>query len=61
MLIEDHALMQTRTQNSELGAQNVAGRFGPFGGQYVPEVLMSALVDLEAAYEEAGRDDNMAR
>jgi tryptophan synthase beta chain len=57
MLIEDHALMQTRTQNSELRTQNVAGRFGPFGGQYVPEVLMSALVDLEAAYEEAGRDD----
>jgi tryptophan synthase beta chain len=29
------------------------GRFGPFGGQYVPEVLMSALAGLETAYREA--------
>ncbi|OGO45392.1 MAG: tryptophan synthase subunit beta [Chloroflexi bacterium RBG_16_64_32] len=29
------------------------GRFGPFGGQYVPEVLMSALAELEEAYREA--------
>ncbi len=32
------------------------GRFGPFGGQYVPETLMSALAELEAAYREAQRD-----
>ncbi len=29
------------------------GRFGAFGGQYVPEVLMPALAELEAAYREA--------
>ncbi len=29
------------------------GRFGPFGGQYVPETLMSALAELETAYREA--------
>ena len=30
-----------------------AGRFGPFGGRYVPETLISALDELEAAYEAA--------
>lgn len=28
-----------------------AGRFGEYGGQYVPEVLMPAVEELEAAYE----------
>ena len=32
------------------------GRFGPFGGQYVPETLMSALAELEAVYREAMAD-----
>ena len=27
------------------------GRFGIFGGQYVPETLMSALIELEKSYE----------
>jgi tryptophan synthase beta chain len=31
-------------------------RFGPYGGQYVPETLMPALTELEAAWLEA-RDD----
>ncbi len=33
------------------------GRFGIFGGQFVPETLMPALDQLERAYEEARRDD----
>jgi tryptophan synthase beta chain len=32
------------------------GRFGPYGGQFVPEVLMPALGELEAAYGEARAD-----
>jgi len=32
------------------------GRFGPFGGQYVPEILMPALTDLAAAHAEAMAD-----
>lgn len=28
------------------------GRFGKFGGQYVPETLMAALFDLESVYTE---------
>jgi tryptophan synthase beta chain len=32
------------------------GHFGPFGGRYVPETLMTPLLDLEAAYRDARRD-----
>ena len=34
-----------------------AGRFGPYGGRYVPETLMPALQELTAAWEEARHDD----
>src|SRR3954463_1679106 len=34
----------------------VPGRFGLYGGRYVPETLMAALEELEAAYEKAKRD-----
>ena len=33
------------------------GRFGRFGGRYVPETLMAALDELAAAYDEARRDE----
>src|SRR5205085_399876 len=33
-----------------------AGRFGEFGGRYVPETLMAALEELEQAYAKARRD-----
>ena len=32
------------------------GRFGVYGGRYVPETLMAALDELERAYEKAKRD-----
>jgi tryptophan synthase beta chain len=32
------------------------GRFGVFGGQYVPETLMPAVIELEAAFDEAWSD-----
>lgn len=32
------------------------GRFGPYGGRYVPETLMPALQELEAAYQSLRRD-----
>ena len=32
------------------------GKFGPYGGQFVPETLMPALAELEQAYEEAKAD-----
>jgi tryptophan synthase beta chain len=34
----------------------VAGRFGAYGGRYVPETLMAALEELEHAYGEAKED-----
>lgn len=30
---------------------NQKGRFGTHGGQYIPETLMNAVIELEAAYE----------
>jgi len=32
------------------------GRFGPYGGRYVPETLMSALDELARVYDDAKRD-----
>ncbi|SOB89502.1 tryptophan synthase beta chain [Ureibacillus xyleni] len=36
----------------------VKGRFGRFGGQFVPETLMTALQELEEAYEHFKNDDS---
>jgi tryptophan synthase beta chain len=36
--------------------QSVAGRFGPYGGRYVPETLVAALDDLAALYDAAKVD-----
>ena len=33
------------------------GHFGPYGGRFVPETLMSALDELESAYREAQADE----
>ncbi len=35
---------------------DAGGHFGPYGGRYVPEVLMAPLEELESAYLEARRD-----
>jgi tryptophan synthase beta chain len=35
---------------------DAAGHFGPFGGRYVAETLMSALLELEKAYRTARKD-----
>jgi tryptophan synthase beta chain len=37
---------------------NVAKKFGPFGGQFVPETLMPALAELEQAYRNSVSDPN---
>ena len=42
----------TNHQTSDAGPDE-RGHFGEFGGKYVPETLMPALAELEAAYEEA--------
>ena len=37
------------------------GRFGPYGGRYVPETLMSPLLELEKAWREARADPEFHR
>ena len=37
-------------------ARNAPGRFGVYGGRYVPETLMAALEELERVYEKTKRD-----
>ncbi|WP_332693321.1 tryptophan synthase subunit beta [Halalkalibacter lacteus] len=37
------------------------GRFGEFGGKYVPETLMSVIEELEEALDEAMADESFAR
>src|SRR5438445_632526 len=39
----------------------VPGRFGVYGGRYVPETLMAALEELEREYERARRDHGFQR
>jgi tryptophan synthase beta chain len=39
-----------------MAGSGVEHRFGPYGGQYVPETLMPALAELEAAWLAARRD-----
>jgi tryptophan synthase beta chain len=40
---------------------SVPGRFGPYGGRYVPETLMVPLLELERAYEQAKSDPAFQR
>ena len=42
--------------NSPQALPDTGGHFGPYGGRYVPEVLMSPIEDLERAYVEARVD-----
>jgi tryptophan synthase beta chain len=49
--------MQVRSKPSK----SVPGRFGAYGGRYVPETLMAALEELERAYEKAKRDKSFQR
>ncbi|MGC2321520.1 MAG: tryptophan synthase subunit beta [Terriglobales bacterium] len=47
--------MQAST-SAKKSAAPVPGRFGPYGGRYVPETLMAALEELEREYEKAKHD-----
>src|SRR5438477_868298 len=48
--------MATATIRATKVSRNTSGRFGAYGGRYVPETLMSALEELEQEYEPARRD-----
>ena len=40
---------------------NPKGRFGVHGGQYIPETLMNAVIELEAAYDHYKNDEAFNR
>jgi tryptophan synthase beta chain len=46
----------TIAKKKPVSAAPTPGRFGIYGGRYVPETLMAALEELELAYEKAKRD-----
>src|SRR5204863_1253163 len=48
--------MSTATIRATKVSRNTSGRFGAYGGRYVPETLMSALDELEREYARAKRD-----
>ena len=41
--------------------KTVAGRFGVYGGRYVPETLMAALEELEREYAKARQGQKVSR
>ena len=53
------ALAKKRRSSTPAAAKStnsLPGRFGPYGGRYVPETLMAALEELESEYAKAKRD-----
>lgn len=44
--------MNIQTEADELGF------FGEYGGQYVPETLMPAIIELKKAYQQAKQDES---
>lgn len=51
----------TSTTKNKAARTPVKGRFGPYGGRYVPETLMSPLEELEREYEKAKRDHSFQK
>lgn len=54
--------MNTEAQTDiKLSQYPVEGKFADYGGRYAPEILMPALLELEAAYEKAKADSNFQK
>src|SRR5437867_201999 len=53
--------MATATIRATKVSRNTSGRFGAYGGRYVPETLMAVLEVLEREYERAKRDRKFRR
>src|ERR1700733_11687708 len=49
--------MAAMTRPAGVAVNGTPGRFGAYGGGYVPETLMAALLELDAAYAEAQADE----
>src|ERR1700761_529197 len=48
--------VETITKSVAAPVSTVPGRFGAYGGRYVPETLMAALLELDQAYADAQAD-----
>jgi tryptophan synthase beta chain len=53
--------VETVRSRTEFPSRPHPGRFGPFGGRYVPETLMAALEELEREYKKARQDPSFER
>jgi len=51
----------TMTKRAKTSEKSSPGRFGVYGGRYVPETLMAALEELERHYEKAKGDRSFQR
>lgn len=56
-LAVDRTVEEEQRSFKDFQRPDASGRFGKFGGQYVPETLMTALHELEAAYKEVATDE----
>jgi tryptophan synthase beta chain len=54
-------LTRPAARNDYMAFPDSRGRFGDYGGRYVPETLMPLVLDLEAAYEAASADPAFQR
>src|SRR5713101_2289391 len=52
--------MNTRQEQSPR-SENEPGKFGKFGGRYVPETLMEPLIELEKAYNRFSKDSSFKK
>jgi tryptophan synthase beta chain len=50
-----------REEMKKLSSYPVEGKFGKYGGRFVPEILMSAITKLEEAYTEASQDPSFKK
>ena len=53
---EDSRASKPMTEQATEVVPDTYGKFGPYGGQFVPETLMPALEELIAAYAAASSD-----
>ena len=60
MVSREKAVVDISSLPDQLGPDQ-RGRFGAFGGRFVPETLMAALEELETAYGEAKEDEPFQR
>ena len=61
MIREREVMSAVESSTDILNVPDAQGRFGPFGGRYVPETLMHPLQQLEEEYFRAQKDSEFAK